>query len=69
MTLIDVVSLAGLVTGAGFFLAGTATGRAARLWIMAGLLLPALIVAALPWSSGALAKLMLKDALAALPPP
>jgi formate hydrogenlyase subunit 3/multisubunit Na+/H+ antiporter MnhD subunit len=58
----------GFAKGALFL--GVGVMRAARKWrgaVLCGLLLPALALAGAPFTSGALAKFALKDALAALP--
>lgn len=62
----------GLAKGALFLGAGVAQGAVPgrwSAWIGVGLLLPALALAGAPLTSGALAKLWLKEAAAAAPPP
>ncbi len=62
----------GLAKGAAFLgipPARAARSRAAVFWTRCGLLLPALALAGAPFTSGAVAKILLKSNLAVLPPP
>ena len=58
-----------LAKGALFFGAGVAhsTGTSGRRWVMAGLALPALVVAGAPWTGGSMTKYAVKDLIAGLP--
>lgn len=59
----------GLAKGALFLGVGVAQRFGRQGWVMAGLLMPALVLAGAPFTSGALAKTQLKTALAGLPAP
>jgi len=58
-----------LAKSALFLGAGVVSARGGRAWVLAGLALPALALAGVPFTSGWLAKPALKSALAGLPAP